>query len=108
MYEKDKFLRLIARIYDIYDGLVKGELRDFYYTPGHGISYYLNEGNDVLEFIANIGVFYNSDCIDILIYEFGEEITSELMNLYKDLLRTNEDLLEYEDFLEETGAMKVS
>ena len=108
MYEKDKFLRLINRIYDIYDGLSKGELRDLYNTPGHGLNYYHDERNDVLEFIANIGVFYNNDCIDILIYEFGEEITSELMKLYKDLLRTNEDLLEYEDFLEETGAMKVS
>ena len=46
--------------------------------------------------------------MDILIYEFGEKITSELMKLYKDLLRTNEDKFKYEEFLEETGAMKVS
>ena len=108
MYEKDKFLRFIDRIYDIYDGLSKGKLCDLYDTPGHGSSYYEDEGNDVSEFIANIGVFYNSDCMDILIYEFGEKITSELMKLYKDLLRTNEDKYKYEDFLEETGAMKVS
>ena len=108
MYEKDKFLRFIDRIYDIYDGLVKGELCDLYDTPGHGSSYYEDEGYDVSEFIANIGVFYNSDCMDILIYEFGEKITSELMKLYKDLLRTNEDKFKYEEFLEETGAMKVS
>ena len=108
MYEKDKFLRVIDSIYDIYDGLVKGQLLDLYDTPGHGMDYYEDEGKDVSEFIADLGILYNSDCMDVLIYEFGEDLAKELMKLYKDLLYKNEDLLEYEDFLEETGAMKVS
>ena len=95
LYEKDKYIRLIAYIYDIYDGLVVGILHDKYKTSGHGKEYYKIKGMDVIEMIAEIGVFFNNDCMDLLRYEFGEELTHKLMDIYQRLLEQNQK--EYEN-----------
>ena len=93
-YEKDKYRRLIGRMYDIYDGIVKGRLYDKYNTPGHGREYYQRQGKDVIEMIAQIGIFYNNNCMDVLIFELGEELAFELINIYKEFLDRSQKLVE--------------
>ena len=44
--------------------------------------------------IAQIGVFYNNNCMDVLIYEFGEELASELIIIYKEFLDRSQKLVE--------------
>ena len=44
--------------------------------------------------IAQIGVFYNNNCMDVLIYEFGEELAFELINIYKEFLDRSQKLVE--------------
>lgn len=99
-YEKDKYRRLIRYMYDIYDGLVGGLLYDKYKTPGHGREYYQEQGNDLMEMIANIGTFYNNNCMDILIFEFGEELAFELINIYKEFLDRSQKLVELQQKVE--------
>ena len=91
IYERNICYRLMRRIFDIYDAIAKGQLYDDYGLPGHGREYYETEGLDVNEFIAHIGIFFNNDCMDVLIYEFGEEITKELMDIYKEMLERSKE-----------------
>ena len=77
-----------------------GLLYDKYKTPGHGRKYYQEQGNDVMEMIANIGTFYNNNCMDILIYEFGEELASELIIIYKEFLDRSQKLVELQQKVE--------
>ncbi|MBQ9319020.1 MAG: hypothetical protein IJR82_05255 [Bacilli bacterium] len=82
MYERKKYRLLSIRLQDIYDGLTKGKLHDFGDTYGHGRKYFSNPNNVSTEFIANIGVMYNSGGKDFLEFELGEELATQLINLY--------------------------
>lgn len=53
-----------------------------------------------MEMIANIGTFYNNNCMDILIYEFGEELASELIIIYKEFLDRSQKLVELQQKVE--------
>lgn len=90
--EREKYMRLIGPIYDIYDGIAKGRLHDKYYTYGHGRDYYSSEESRLIEFIANIGILYNNNCKDVLVFEFGEELSKDLIDLYYELLQKREEL----------------
>lgn len=92
IYEREKYIRLLDPIYDIYDGIAKGRLHDKYKTFGHGRKYYSSDVNRIIEFIANIGIFYNNNCDDVLTYEFGEELSKELIGIYNDLLQKRKEL----------------
>ena len=91
-YEREKYICLLDPIYDIYDGIAKGRLRDKYNTYGHGRNYYSSDGSRLGEFIANIGIFYNNNCDDVLTYEFGEELSKELIGIYNELLQKRKEL----------------
>ena len=90
IYERKKYLILDGYIMDIYDGLTNGTLHTFAGIPGHGQKYYKEFANILEEFIANIGAFYNSGGIDILNYEFGEELTTEIIRMYKNFISFNQ------------------
>lgn len=92
IYEREKYIRLLDPIYDIYDGIAKGRLHDKHNTFGHGRKYYSSDVNRIIEFIANIGIFYNNNCNDVLTYEFGEELPKELIGIYNDLLQKRKEL----------------
>lgn len=86
LYERRKYKILYRYLTDIYDGLSKGKLTSFFGVSGHGMKYYSNYENVFIEFFANIGLIYNSGDIDILVYEFGEEIANELVDMYKNFI----------------------
>lgn len=90
-YEKQKYLTLIGDIFDIYDGISKGNLQTYFLTTGHGKSYYSEENNDLLEFVAEIGAIYNSDGEDVLEFEFGKELTTEIINIYKEMIKNKKE-----------------
>ena len=90
----EEYIYLIDHVYDIYDAIARGRLRDKYGTGGHGRDYYASPEKRLLEFIANIGVFYNNDSIDVLVYEFGEELAQELISIYKELLQKRNEMSE--------------
>ena len=81
-------------VYDIYDAIIRGRLQDKYGTAGHGRKYYSTDAKRVIEFIANIGIFYNNDSLDVLVYEFGEELAQELISIYKELLQKRNEMSE--------------
>ena len=86
-YEKQKYITLISDIYDIYDGLSKGNLHSYFGIDGHGKEYYSIKNKDIIEFIANIGAIYNSGGKDILEFEFGPELTNEIIQIYKETIK---------------------
>jgi len=94
IYERDKYLRLIGCVYDIYDGILGGNLHDKYHMSGHGREYYSNYKNLLTESIAEIGVLYNNDCMDVLNYELGEELTKELIEIYSEVLQKSKEINE--------------
>ena len=86
-YEKQKYITLISAVYDIYDGLSKGNLHSYLGKAGHGKKYYSIKNNDIIEFIANIGAIYNSGGKDILEFEFGPELANEIIQIYKETIK---------------------
>ncbi len=90
-YEKQKYLTLIGNVFDIYDGLSKGNMQSIFLTPGHGKKYYSKENNDLSEFVADIGAIYNSDGEDVLEFEFGKELTTEIINIYKEMIKNKKE-----------------
>ena len=84
-YERMKYELLIKDISDIYDAISNGFVRKLG-GSGHGISYYSNDDNIIPELMANLGSIFNLDGMDILVYEFGEEIATELFEIYKSFL----------------------
>ncbi|MBR3161510.1 MAG: hypothetical protein IKF19_02110 [Bacilli bacterium] len=85
--EAKKYKILINSVMDIYDGLSKGNLRSHFGISGHGKKYYSIKDNDLIEFIANIGSIYNYDGLDLLKYEFGPELSVEMIQIYKDMIK---------------------
>ena len=83
LYERKKYKVFISSIEDIYDGLSGGKLATRYLIDGHGKEYYSNPENLPIEFIANIGTLYNHGGLDVLRFEFGEEITNEIIEIYE-------------------------
>ena len=92
--KKEEYIFLIDHVYDIYDAIIRGRLQDKYGTAGHGRKYYSTDAKRVIEFIANIGIFYNNDSLDVLVYEFGEELAQELISIYKELLQKRNEMSE--------------
>jgi len=107
-YEREKYFRLIASIYDIYDGLARGMIYEKYTPYGHGRDYYSSNKNRIIEFIAQIGVFYNNDCMDVLVYEFGEELAKELIEIYKGLLQKRKEINERQKEIEQKASQSES
>ena len=105
-YKEEEYLYLISRVHDIYDAIARGRLCDKYGTGGHGRDYYASPEKRLLEFIANIGIFYNNDSIDVLVYEFGEKLAQELISIYKELLQKTKEMSEIEQ-AKELDAMLV-
>ena len=85
LYERKKYKVLSNSLMDILDGITKGKLYSFGIS-GHGKEYYSSQTNQLVEFIANIGVIYNQDGTDFLNFELGEEITTEIMNMYRNFI----------------------
>ena len=77
--ERKLFKEFAGYIIDIYDAMLKGKLYTIYLVGGHGMKYYSNPENVLKEFFANIGMLYDSGKVDILYYEFGEELAQELI-----------------------------
>ena len=75
---------------------------------GHGIEYYERKGLDLIEFMAEIGAFFNNDCMDVLIYEFGKEITKELMDIYNEMLEKSKDQYDGKHNTNNDETMKVA
>ena len=40
-----------------------------------------------VEFIAQIGTFYNLGCTDIIYHEFGEELAEEIIGMYEEFIK---------------------
>ncbi len=76
--------------------------------PGHDREYYERKGLDLIEFMAEIGVFFNNDCMDVLIYEFGEEITKELMDIYREMLEKSKEQYDGKHNTNNDETMKVA
>lgn len=86
-YERKKYISLSRRITDIYDAISDGKLSSIWDTSGHGRKYYSKEENKVKEFFAQIGAIYTSKGEDILEYEFGEELGSEIISTYEEFIK---------------------
>ena len=94
LYEMEKYKRFLVFLADIYDGLSCGLLKDEFNLYGHGTDYYSDYKHVLIEFLANIGVFYNTKEFDILCFEFGEELTKKIIKMYEIFLnfeKINED-----------------
>lgn len=87
-YERKKYSWLQQCFSDIYDGLSRGKLSSTFNITGHGKDYYNDFDNVLVEFIAEIGEAYNADGVDVLKFEFGEELASDLITMYETLIKT--------------------
>ena len=83
LQERKKFEWFSHRLQGIYDCVSKGKLYDNFSTWGHGISYFSNANKIPMEFIAEIGAFYNCGGEDVLIHEFGVNLATEMLELYR-------------------------
>ena len=88
MYERKKYKVLIGCLSDIYDGLTQGKILK-YGGIGHGKKYYSNSNMVPIEFIAEIGSFYNYGGIDVLNHELGPDLTQKLVTMYQSFIRLN-------------------
>lgn len=88
LYERKKHKALMHCLMDIYDGLTNGAIYK-HFNYGHGKEYYSAPENIAIEFLAQIGTIYNCGGVDVLNYEFGEEITQKIMMMYEQFLKRN-------------------
>ena len=110
LYERKKYELLLGCIADIYDGLSRGYLHSNLGVPGHGKEYFFDEEHVCIEFIAQIGTLYNSGGVDIINYEFGEELAKEIVDMYEKFIKndhlSNMDVEITENVSEEKGSRK--
>ena len=88
-YERKRYKMLSNAISDIMDNITKGDVY-VHGGAGHGSSYYSDEKNRLRELMGVIGELYNIGALDILYYEFGEELTKELIKMYEDLINAEQ------------------
>ena len=88
--ERQNYISFMGSIYDIYDGLAGGLLNTFLKIPGHGFMYYSLPEKVLSEFIAEVAEIYTASGEDMFLFEFGPEVTEQLVDLYKDFLQSLE------------------
>ena len=87
--ERKKFKLVYSYLIDIYDALTGGKLYTYFSAGGHGKKYYKTKHSILTEFIANIGLIYDSNETDILRFELGDELTEQLIDMYREFIRSD-------------------
>ena len=92
---------------DILDAITKGKLYSIAAVDGHGMKYYKNNEDKITtEFIANLGTIFNCGGIDFLYYEFGEELTNKIIEMYNNFMNYNDfNQEQIEEFSTETRSL---
>ncbi len=88
--ERKKFKLIQGYLTDIYDSLTGGKLFTYFCVQGHGKKYYEQKDNILAEFFANIGLLYNANEMDILRFEFGDELVEQLIDMYRKFMNSDE------------------